>query len=252
MGPTQRLARDLARAGWVSAAAMAALTLAWVASLALVPGPPADAGLAAKLAYLAAHPEAGTVGPALVAALALLHVPVWLGLAAVAWPRRPAASLLAVAFGLVYAPLASLNYWSQLTVVRGLTDLARTDPASAAAAYRLFEFPGGLTSFAYGVDVLAYVVWGVAAIAIAAALATAGDRLAQATAALFAAGGALALAGGLGFVLQVDLLELGVLLSGVVFLVALVATAVLLRRAAVLGAAASAGGVELHLSLTRS
>jgi len=228
----RRLGNDLAAIGWVAAAIMAALTTAWVASMALVQPPPADADLAAKLTYLADHPEAGLVGPSLVAALALLHIPVWVGLAAVAWSRRPAAGLLAVAFGLVYAPLASINYWSQLTVVRGLADLVHTDPAAAVAAYRLFEFPGGLASFAYGVDVLAYVIWGVAALLACAALAAVDGRLAKLTAALFGLGGLLAIVGGVGFVGQVDVLEAGVMLSGVVFLAGLVAAAVLMHATA--------------------
>jgi hypothetical protein len=241
------LARDLTTIGWIAALIMAILTAGWVVSLGLVSGPPVDADPAAKLAYLADHPEAGLVGPSLVAALALLHVPVWLGLAAVAWSRRPAAALLAVAFGLVYAPLASINYWSQLTVVRGLADLSRTDPAAATAVYRLFEFPGGLASFAYGVDVLAYVVWGVAALFAAAALAAVEGRAAKVTAVLFGAGGVLAIGGGIGFVGQVDALELGVMLSGVVFLFGLVAGAVLMRGASTTDLPVAGVSFEVHL-----
>jgi hypothetical protein len=225
------LGRDLLQAGWISAAIMAVLTTAWVVALALIPGPPGDAALVEKLRYLGDHPETA-IGPGLVAGLALLHVPVWLGLAAAVWARRPAAGLFGVVFGLVYAPLALMNYWAQLTVVRGLADVSRTDPVAAAAAYRLFEFPGGLASFTYGVDVLAYVVWGVAAIAVCVGLVALEGRLAQTTALLWGIGGVLAIVGGIGFLAQNDVLELGVLLSGVVFLVGLVATSVLLQRAA--------------------
>jgi hypothetical protein len=225
------LARDLLQAGWISAAIMAVLTAAWVVALALVPGPPGEAALVEKLRYLGDHPETA-IGPGLVAGLALLHIPVWLGLAATVWPRRPAAGLFAVVFGLVYAPLASMSYWAQLTVVRGLADVSGSDPGAAAAAYRLFEFPGGLASFSYGVDVLAYVVWGVAAISACVGLFALEGRLAQTAALLWGIGGVLAIVGGLGFVTESDLLELGVLLSGVVFLVGLIATSVLLQRTA--------------------
>jgi hypothetical protein len=225
------LIRDLARLGVVTASAIAVLTAAWIVSLVLVPAPAAEAGLGEKLQFLADHPATATVGPGLVAGIALLHVPVWLGLAAVLWSRRPAAGLVALAFGLVYAPLASINYWTQLTVVRGLADLGGSDAPAAAAAYRLFEFPGGLASFAYGLDVLAYVVWGLAALAAAIGLVALEGRVARSAGLAFATGGVLALVGGLGFVVQNDVLELGVLLSGVAFLVAMTATAVLLWQA---------------------
>jgi hypothetical protein len=246
------LPRDLTRIGWVAATIMAALSLAWVVSLALIPGPSEGLDLASRLAYLDAHPEA-FVGPALVVGLAILHVPVWLGLAAVVWSLRPAAGVLAVCFGLVYATLASINYWAQLTVVRGLADLAATDPSGAVAAYRLFEFPGGLTSLSYGIDVLAYSIWGIAAIAIAVGLLAFEARLPRATGLLCAVSGVLAIAGGAGFVIENDLLELGVLLSGIGFLVALIAAAVLMRRHTAAEGSLLAGlSLEVRVNPTRT
>jgi hypothetical protein len=239
------LGRELLQAGWICAAIMTVLTAGWVVSLALIPGPSADAELGEKMRFLADHPETA-IGPGLVAGVALLHVPVWLGLAAAVWTHRPAAGLFAVAFGLVYAPLATMSYWAQLTVVRGLAEVSRSDPAAATAAYRLFEFPGGLASFTYGVDVLAYVVWGVAALAACGGLLALEGRLAQATGLLWGLGGVLAIVGGIGYVVRSDVLEMGVLLSGVVFLVGLVSSAVLLHRAAA-DESAMVGSLSLEL-----
>ena len=66
-----------------------------VLSISLIRGLPGDAQLADKLQFIVDRPE-WAVGPGLVAGLALLHIPVWLGLAAAMWAHRPAAGLLAV------------------------------------------------------------------------------------------------------------------------------------------------------------
>jgi hypothetical protein len=116
------------------------------------------------------------------------------------------------------------------------------------AAYRLFEFPSGLTSVSYGIDVFAYLVWGIAAIAVAFGLLGLDGRTARATAAAFGIGGILAVMGGVGFVLQSDALELGVLLSGVTALVATIMAALLLHRNATAGSSL-VGGVSFEVRL---
>ena len=247
-GMSSPLERDLRRVGGYAAALAACLTALWVIALVAVPGPPADATALARLTYLADHPETA-IAPALVVGLALLFIPIWLGLAAAVWSRRPAAGVLAVTFGLVYAPLASINYWSQLTVVRGLASLSRTDPAGSTGLYRLFEFPAGLTSLAYGLDVFAYAVWGIAAIAIAVGLWALAQPVARAAALAFGIGGSLAIVGCVGFVIGIPLLELGVMLSGIAALVAMVLAAVWLLREPV---ATPADSIELSIRLGRA
>ncbi|HEX7472610.1 MAG TPA: hypothetical protein VF323_05980, partial [Candidatus Limnocylindrales bacterium] len=90
-------------------------------------------------------------------------------------------------------------------------------------------------------DPLAYTVWGLAALAIAAGLLAFDERLTCATGLLCGVSGVLAVAGGVGFVIQNDLLELGLLLSGIGFLLALIVATVLLRRKAAAGESLAAG-----------
>jgi hypothetical protein len=225
------LARDLVRLAWPAAIGLVLLTAAWVATLVLAPQQPAGADAAARLRFIAAHDGWQVASFAVVVPLALLHVPVWFGLAALAWPARPAAGLLAAAYGLLYAPFTCLAYWTQLTVVRGLAEVQASDPAAAVAAHRLFAFGGSLASLSYSLAVLGYAIWGLASLAAARGLLARRDRLARATAALLGLAGGLALAGAAGYVARNGVLESGVLLSGVAFLPAMIAATFLLRRA---------------------
>jgi hypothetical protein len=222
------LQRQLISLGWMAAAAAAVFTLLWVTALIAVPGAIAETGLAEQLAHLRDAGLAGSPAPLLSLPLAFLFVPVWLGLAALAWEKRPAAGVLAVCFGLLYVPFVTLNYWSQATVVRGLAELAAAEPA-AVELYRLFAF-GELTSFGYAFNLLGYAVWGLAGVSIAAGLWVLDGRLARATAGFFALSGVLAIIGATGFVLGSALLEFAVLVSGVASLAATIVAAVLLRR----------------------
>jgi hypothetical protein len=221
---------DLTRYGSLAALLLALLTIAWIVTLALSPAPPPGATASDQLQFIADHDGWQVLNFAVVVPLGLVHVPVWLGLAALIWRRRPAMAALAVAFGLLYAPFTVAGYWSQLTTVRGLAELAEREPERAAAAFEVLGFAGDPWSFSYGIIVLGYGVWGLAALAVFAGLRDEEYRLKRVVAVLFGVSGALAILGAIGFVAQRPLLELGVLLSGVVFLPAIVGTAVLLHQ----------------------
>jgi hypothetical protein len=219
---------QLLRLGWMAAVASAALTTLWVVALIALPAASAEAGPAEQLRLIRGAELAHGVPLLLVLPLAFVLVPLWLALAAVVWDQRPAAGVLGVCFGLLYAPFVTLNYWSQLTVVRGLAELAASEPA-AAELYRLFIFDE-LWSFGYAFNIFGYAVWGLAALSVATGLWVITGRLARATALLFALSGGLAVTGAAGFALRNELLELGVFASGVTFLGSIVLAAVLLRR----------------------
>jgi hypothetical protein len=221
----------LARLALPAAVAAAFLTVAWVVLLLVSPAPPADADAAQRLQFIGAHDGWQIASFLVVVPLALLLVPVWLGLAALCWRTRPAAGLLALAFGVIYAPLSTSAYWAQLTTVRGLAELQRTAPGDAVAAFRVLGFADDRWSLAYAVDVLGYAILGLAALAIGYGLAGRRGGLSRVTAALFGATGVLALLGAAGFVAGSGLLELGVLASGGIFLLALIGATLLLYRA---------------------
>lgn len=218
------------RVGAVAAAVVTAATVAWVVLLAAGPTLAEGADAQQRIAFLTEHMGWHLAGFAVVVPLALLYVPMWLGLAAQLWPRQPAAGLLAVAFGLVYAPFGLFGYWSQLTVVRGLTELHASSPQEALVAVEVLAFDGQPWSIGYATAVLAYAVWGVAAIAVAAGLLRDRQALARWTGAFFALTGVLSVLGAVGFVARVELLELAVMVSGITSLLASATTAVLLHR----------------------
>ncbi len=231
-GVTTPLRAPLMRVGSVAAAVVTAATVAWVALLAAGPTLADGADAQQRIDFLTEHMGWHLAGFAVVAPLALLYVPMWLGLAALLWPRQPAAGLLAVAFGLVYTPFGLFGYWSQLTIVRGLTQLHTTSPNEALVAVEVLAFDGQPWSIGYATAVLAYTVWGVAAIAAAIGLLRDRQALARWTGGFFALTGLLSLLGAVGFVARVELLEFGVMISGVTSLLASAATAVLLHRRA--------------------
>jgi hypothetical protein len=224
--------RDMARYGSYAAILLGALTLLWIATLGLAPVPPDGASASERLQFIAEHEGWHTLTFAAVVPLGLAHVPVWIGLAAVIWPRRPAMASMAAAFGLLYSPFTVLGYWSQLTTVRGLVALAGTEPERAAAAFEVIGFTGDLWSLSYGIVVMGYGLWGLAALAVFGGLRDTEHRLTRVVAVLFGVSGALGVIGAAGFAAQIPALELGVLLSGVVFFPAIIGTAVLLRQIA--------------------
>jgi hypothetical protein len=223
----------LSRAGAWAAIAAAILTVAWLATMAI--SPPPGAGTAeSHLRDLRANEFLGSLPYAVVLAFGMLLLPVWIALAARTWRAHPIAASLTLAFGLLYAPFTTAAYWSQLTVARGIADVYPTDPVAAVAAYQLFDF-GATTSFTFALDVGGYAILGLGSMA-AAILLWSDWRIGRVAATTLALSGALSMVGAAGLVLRASPLQVGAIASGLPFLVAIVAVAVLLRRPSVMGA----------------
>jgi hypothetical protein len=207
----------------------ALLTIAWVFVMTLAPPIPAGTDAAAELKFISDHDGWQVAGTILVLPVSLLQVPVWVALASLFWQRRPTAALISVALGLLYAPLALWTYWTQVPVIRGLTDLARVAPQDAATAYHILKFPGSLWSLTYATDVLGYALWGLAALGTFTGLFALRDRLALITGSLFGLGAVLSLVGAAGFLIRDSRLEFGIMGAGILFILAVVSAAALLR-----------------------
>ena len=220
------IVRSWERAGAVAAGTASVLTILWLATMMAIP-PPAGGSVAEHLAALAADDVGHALTFAVVLPLGLVLVPVWIALAVRSWRAHPVAAALCVAYGLMYAPLSTVAYWLQLTVARGLADAHRTDPVAATTAYQLLDF-GPTTSVSTALDVLGYAVLGLGIIA-AAILLWPLSRLARIAAVMFATSGVLSIAGALGIALRSPWLEPAAIASGAPFLLAVIATAWLLR-----------------------
>jgi len=154
------------------------------------------------------------LGPALVVLMLSIHE--------YAWQDKKVLSLAASAFVIIYAALTGLNYFVQLTVVRqsltagqldGLAPFIMANPQSVMLA----------------IDTLGYFFLFLAC--LFAAPVFAGGRLETAIRWLFAASGALGLMGVLGFAVgQQQLYFIGLMISGLPFLVLTVLLAVFFRR----------------------
>jgi len=160
--------------------------------------------------------------------VALLYVPVWVGLAADAWDAAAAMALLGVAFGLLYPPLVAMAYWTQYTVARGVAESAGDDPEAAGRAWRVIGFSEDPRSVPGSLAVLGYFVWGIAGGVFAVALVQTGGTARVAAAAAFGLTAALATAGTVGFVWRNRTLATGVLASGVTSVLATALAAVVL------------------------
>ena len=212
--------------GAICAAAAAALTLVWLAVMALVP-PPAG-GVPAEIRAIAGRPRLQVLrfGPTTV--IALLYVPVWLALAAVLWDRAPGAALGAAAFGLLYTPLCAAGYWLQHTAVTGIAALDGARPGAAEAAYEVVGFGDRRTSVTGSLVVLGYTLWGLGGLFAGIGLLAHDGAPATAAGILFAVTAALAVVGAVGRAAGSRLLEAGVLASGVASLGATVAASFVL------------------------
>jgi hypothetical protein len=229
--PDSQLVRSLAGYGFWAAIVLLILTVGWIVSLALAPMPASGASTAESIQFLAENEGWHVANFAIVLPMGFVHVPVWIGLAAVIWFRRPAMAVLTVAFGLLYTPFAVLGYWTQLTTVRGIADLADDDLQAATALFELMVFDGELWSLSYGVVVMGYAIWGLAALHVCAGTFDSPDRLTRITGILFGASGLAGIAGAIGLVARNELIELGVLFSGILFFPALIGAAALLWQA---------------------
>ncbi len=218
----------LSRAGAVASVVGAGLTLLWVSTLTALPGF-SEGSAAEHLQKLADNDVEGSLAFVVVLPLGLVFVPIWIALAAISWRRHPVAASLTATFGLMYAPLSTLAYWSELTVARGLADAYRQDPAAAVAAYQLFDF-GANTSLASALDLLGYAILGFGTIAAAVTLWSRG-RLARWAGVMFALSGTLSIAGAAAAVLRSPIAAPLAIGAGLPFLVAVISLAPVLYRA---------------------
>ncbi len=225
-----QIIQQLSLYGCWAAVVLLVLSIAWIVSLAFAPMPGAGADTVERITFLAENEHWHIINFAIVVPMGLIHVPLWFGIGAIIWPRLPGLAALVAAFGIIYAPLTVIGYWSQLTTVRGIVDLYDTEPDAALAAFEIIEFSGEPWSLAYGLVVLGYGVWGVAAIAVFGGLIGFSYRLARVTGTLFGLSGVFGIAGAIGFASGNALIELGVLFSGVVFIPSLVGVSVLLYQ----------------------
>jgi hypothetical protein len=218
----------LARGGAAASLVGAGLTVLWVVTMFVLPGF-SEGSAAEHLQGLAADDARRSLAFVVVLPLGLVFVPIWIALAAVSWRRHPVAASLTATFGLMYAPLSTLAYWSELTVARGLADAYRQDPAAAVAAYQLFDF-GANTSLASAMDLLGYAILGLGTLAAAVVL-WSGGRLARWAGVMFALSGALSIAGAVMAVVRSPVAGPLAIGAGLPFLVAVILVAPVLYRA---------------------
>jgi hypothetical protein len=227
-----RVIPKLARAGSIAAAILIVLTVAWVILLLYPPAPASDASAVERLAFIEQHSQWQLASFAVAILMAIALVPVWLAMAAAIVPRRQTTGLIAGALGILYGPLMVVGYWTQFTAVRSLDNLRESNPEAAIAVVSAFNFSGNFWSTSYGIIIAGFVIWGLATLTIAAGLIDSRHGIARTSALLYGFAGILALLGSLGFAAGVSILEHGILLSGIVFIPALVSTAMLLNRLA--------------------
>lgn len=214
--------------GAIAATAAAALTVAWLAIMVAGPAPPTDAAADEELRFIADHGSLQIPKFLPTTLVAFAYVPVWLALAALLWNDHPASAVLAAGFGLLYPTTTAAGYWVQYTVVRGLAELAETDPSAARAAFEIAGFHGRRTSMAASAVVLGYVVWSFGGTAAGIGLIAAGGGLAVTTGLLFLVTAGLMFLGAAGHIIRNRVLESGVMASGVASLGASITAAALL------------------------
>jgi hypothetical protein len=221
---------QMTRYGYVAALILFVLAVSWIVSLAFAPVPPAGATASERIEFLAQNEGWHIANFAIVVPMGFIHIPLWLGLAAIIWSRRPAIATMVAAFGLIYAPFTVIGYWTQLGTVRGVAELHNVNPEAATAAFEVLEFSGNSWSWSYGLVMLGYGTWGIAALAVFVGLSGIRYRLARITSWLYGTAGVLGVAGAIGFVMRIELIELAVLFSGVISVPALISSAVLLYQ----------------------
>jgi hypothetical protein len=211
--------RALSRAGAWAGVAGTILTIAWLMTMIAAPLP-AGGSVVDHVEALRGDDIRRSLLFVVVVPLGLTFVPVWIALAARAWRAHPVAASLAVAYGLMYAPLSTTAYWLQLTAARGIADAYGRDPVAAIAAYQLFDF-GATTSLTSALDVLGYAVLGLGTIA-ATWLLWSDGRLGRLTGLAFAASGTLSIVGAAGIALRWDWLAAGAIIGGLPFLIGII------------------------------
>ena len=228
----------LCRVGSIAAAILIILTMAWVVLLIYPSAPSAEASAVERLAFIEQHTGWQTASFVVAALMAVAYIPVWLSLSALIVPARQTVGMIAAVLGVLFSALLIVGYWTQLTTVYSLMDLLETNTSAAIAIAGAFDFSGNFWTASYGIVIAAFVLWGLTTLTIFSGLIDVRYGPARTTAILYGVAGLLALVGAIGFTAGVSILEHGILLSGIMFIPALAATAMLLHQAAT--------GVEIH------
>lgn len=211
-------ARGLMRTGAMAAWLAAALTLIWLAVLLALPAMPENATLEEEMFFIAEHETAYAILYGGVFLLALAQLPFFLALTALNYRRWGGSALIWGIAGLLYVAFSLPAYWSQLTVVRGLTDLFvnaedATLRTSALTAYLTWSYSGRLAAYPYAIDFLGYLLYSLALFGF-------GVMLVRERGVDLVSGGLLilsalsGLAGVSGYLTRIPLLEDGVVMSG--------------------------------------
>ncbi len=206
------------RAGAMAAWLAAVLTLIWLAALLALPAMPENVTLEEELLFIAEHETAYAILYGGVFLLTLVQLPLFLALTALNHRRWGGSALIWGVAGLLYAVFSLPAYWSQFTVVRGLTDLFvnsedATLQSSALAAYLTWGYSGRLAAYPYAVDFLGYFLYSLALFGF-------GVMLVRERGVDLVSGGLLILSalsglvGVIGYLARVSLLEDGVVMSG--------------------------------------
>jgi hypothetical protein len=220
----------LARVGSIAAVILAILTIAWAFLLLFPSAPSSDASPYERLQFIADHGHWQTISFIVAALMALLYIPVWAALAALIVPLRQTTGLIVAALGVFFSALLFVGYLTQFTTVRNLDQLRRTNAEVAIAIVEAWEFSGNFWTASYGIVIAAYVLWGLTTIMVFTGLFASSDQSTRNTALLYGGAGLLALVGATGFALGLTFLEYGLILSGVLFVPALISTALLLTH----------------------
>jgi hypothetical protein len=227
-----RIIPRLARVGSIAAGLLIIFTVSWVVLLVHPSPPPDHASAVERLAFIEQNSQWQIASFVVACLMAIAHIPVWAALASLIVPKRQTTGLIAAALGVLYGPVIVVGYWTQLTTVRSLNSLRETNTEAAIAVAAAFNFSGNFWTASYGIVIVGFAIWGLATLTICSGLIDSASRPARLTAGLFGLAGLLALFGAIGFAANVPLLEHGIILSGIVFVPALVAAIVLLHRVA--------------------
>ncbi len=226
------LVPKLARAGSIAAAILIPLTIAWVVLLIHPSPPPDEASAIERLAFIEMNEQWQTASFIVAALMAIVYIPVWIGLGAVIVPVRQTVGMIAVALGVMFSALLVVGYWTQLATVQNLLQLLETNTNAAIAMAGAFEFSGNFWTASYGIVIAAFVIWGLTTLTIFSGLIDSAWRPAQLTAAMYGVAGLLALVGAVGFAAGISILEHGIMLSGILVVPALSGTVVMLHQVA--------------------
>lgn len=210
--------RGLLRAGALAALAAALLTIVWLAMLLVLPVLPDEATLEEQLYFVAEHQGAYIALYTGAFLLVLVQIPFLLALTALAHRRAGGQAYLWGVLALFYVILSLWAYWTQLTVVRGLTDIFVNSEdavlrASALAVYLTWGYTGRLAAAPYAIDSLGYLLYSLALLGFGMILVR-GPGVDLVSGGLLLLASVSGLVGILGYLVQIALIEDGIVLSG--------------------------------------